>query len=255
MKSNNNNDKEQKRFYIALYSTVAIIAAAAFLVSISNKGNSPESNNLTAAADETTGAAAAEPVNKLNVRSYKEETTAETTETTTEKKIAVVSEPKTETTTQKAAVSQEQEQPQYSLFDEGQEMIWPVSGKIVMDYSMETAVYDKTLDQYRTNDSLCISANPGDNVLAAADGVVEQILKTNEDGNKVVINHGNGWLSTYSQLDNVAVAQGQTVHQGDIIANIGQPTNYGVELGTHLKFTVSKDNEAMDPKLVLASEE
>lgn len=141
----------------------------------------------------------------------------------------------------------------FSLFDDTKEMTWPVFGQIVMDYSMETAIYDKTLEQYRTNDSIAISAEEGTEVLAAAEGIVEQIYADVEDGNTIVINHGNGWVSTYSQLqDNILVAVGQIVAEGEVIGTVGKPSNYSANLGTHLDFKITKDNISTDPKLVLA---
>lgn len=141
----------------------------------------------------------------------------------------------------------------FSLFDDSKEMAWPVSGQIVMNYSMDTAIYDKTLDLYRTNDSICISVPEGTDVIASADGVVEQIFLDNEKGNSVVINHGNGWVSTYSQLtDDLNVSVGQVVDMGEQIGNVSLPSNYSVLLGPHLDFTVRKDDLSSDPLLVLA---
>ncbi|MFI3230676.1 MAG: M23 family metallopeptidase [bacterium] len=144
----------------------------------------------------------------------------------------------------------------FSLFDDSKEMAWPVEGQIVMNYSMDTAIYDKTLDLYRTNDSICISVPEGTNVLSSADGVVENIFLDNVKGNSVVINHGNGWVSTYSQLtDNLNVSVGQVVDKGEQIGNVSLPSNYSVLLGPHLDFTVRKDDLSSDPLLVLAQVE
>lgn len=141
----------------------------------------------------------------------------------------------------------------FNLFDNSKEMTWPVSGQIVMNYSTETAIYDKTLDLYRTNDSICISAPEGTEVLASADGIVENIFIDNQKGTSVVINHGNGWLSTYGQLtEDVDVSVGQIVDMGEQIGNISLPSNYSVLLGPHLDFTITKDDLSSDPLLVLA---
>lgn len=141
----------------------------------------------------------------------------------------------------------------FNLFDVSKEMTWPVSGQIVMNYSTDTAIYDKTLDLYRTNDSICISAPEGTDVLASADGIIEKIFVDNEKGNSVVINHGNGWISTYSQLtENLNVSVGQVVDMGEQIGQVSLPSNYSVLLGPHLDFTVKKDDLSSDPLLVLA---
>lgn len=141
----------------------------------------------------------------------------------------------------------------FSLFDDTKEMSWPVNGQIIMDYSIETAVYDKTLDQYRTNDTLCIAAEEGSEVKAAAEGVVKSVYNDREHGTTVVIDHGNGWLSTYSQLsDNLTVKEGDITPEGFVIGAIAQPTYYSSSIGPHLEFKITKNDSPTDPKLVLA---
>ena len=144
-----------------------------------------------------------------------------------------------------------------AIFDDTQEMEYPIAdAKILMDYSTETAVYDNTLDQYRTNDSIAFAATLGENVVAAFDGVVTSVDKDDINGTTVTIDNGNGWSTTYSQLkDNLQVAQGQTVYKGDIIGIVAEPTKYSTNLGPHLDFAVFKDDESVDPKTVLASAE
>lgn len=135
-------------------------------------------------------------------------------------------------------------------------MEWPVSGQIVMDYSDDTAIFDRTLEQYRTNDSICISADVGTEVFAAADGIITTITNDKISGITVNVDHGNGWTSTYSQLDeNLAVSEGESVHKGDKIGIVANPTNYSVALGPHLEFSVFNDENPTDPKLVLAQAE
>ena len=51
----------------------------------------------------------------------------------------------------------------------------PLEGemKVVLGYSTDHAIYDPTLEQYRTNASVSLSAKKGTEVKAAADGVVK----------------------------------------------------------------------------------
>lgn len=246
MKDNNN----RKKFYPAIYSVAAVALVLAFVVSVFNSGTTEEPEQVQLQADDNTGAAA---VAKSNVQSYREQTTEAVTEAVTERSVEVttLAQPKAQ-----ASVQAESSEPTYTLFDDSKEMSWPVEGQIVMDYSVDTAVYDKTLDQYRTNDSLSIAAPADTEVHAAADGVVEAVSNDRVNGNMVVLAHGNGWTTTYSQLrDDVDVTEGQVVCQGDVIGRVGTPTAYSEALGTHLTFTVSKENESVDPKLVLKSQE
>lgn len=273
----NNKFKEltnKKGFYIALYSCAAVIVVIAGIISVNNmnsiknnqKPNVVADNNPNTVESQTEDSAA---VNQSNVKSYleNEQSTTEIPKTSSSENEKNTNEVKpktnettksddknTESQTQKTAQSSENNDNKvFSLFDDSKEMSWPVSGKIVMDYSIETAIYDKTLDQYRTNDSICISAPVGTQVKASAEGIVESISKDSESGNSVVINHGNGWLSTYSQLqDNILVKEGALVKEGDVIGGVANPTNYSILMGPHLEFKLTKDEKTTDPKIVLA---
>ena len=132
-------------------------------------------------------------------------------------------------------------------------LIWPVSGEIVMDFSIDTAIYDVTLDQYRTNEFVSIAANVGDSVKASGNGTVEFVGVDAERGNMVVINHNDGWKTTYCQLqDGILVKEGQKVKQGQKIGQVAETSMYGVALGDHIDFKVTNNDSSVDPKLTMA---
>lgn len=232
---NKNEKNESRGFFTAIYTIAAIFLIMAFAFSVLKISN----NNQEIAQNDLVEDSA--PVDKSNVIPLTETTTEqeETTETTTIAHKDMV-QPKSAT-----------------VFDDTQEMEYPIAdAKILMDYSTETAVYDNTLEQYRTNDSIALAATLGENVYAAFDGVVTSVDKNDVEGTKVTIDNGNGWRTTYSQLrDNLQVAQGQTVYKGDIIGIVADPTKYSTNLGPHLDFAVYKDDKSVDPKTVLASAE
>lgn len=125
----------------------------------------------------------------------------------------------------------------------------PLAGNIVMDYSADHAIYDATLDQYRTNDHISIGAKKGDPVKASEDGTVESVRTDDERGITVVINHDNGWQTTYSQLqEDVVVKEGDKVKKGQQIGAVAEPTKYSVALGEHVDFSIAKDGIKVDPK-------
>ena len=126
---------------------------------------------------------------------------------------------------------------------------YPLSGEIVMPYSVESAIYDPTLNQYHTNDSISISAQAGSAVVAAQKGTVKEITKDEEKGNTVIIEHDNGWLTTYSQLaEDISVKVGETVAKGQKIGTVGEPTKYTIALGSHVEFAMEKDGKTVDPE-------
>jgi len=146
-----------------------------------------------------------------------------------------------------------QTEPQhFSYFTEGDTMHWPVLGEVVMDFAMDRLVFDATLDQWRVNDVLAIGANRGDTVRAAAPGRVQEVTQTRQFGQRVVIDHGNGWLTTYSQLDpDVVVDEGDVVSRGQIIGSVGSPSIFTVRLGYHLGFAVTNNDAPVDPNSLL----
>ena len=233
---NKNEKKESRGFFTAIYTVAAIFLIMAFAFSVLKVSNHPQENANNDVVEDSA------PVDKSNVAplTTTEATTLEETTTEATTKHMDVVQPKTA-----------------AIFDDTQEMEYPIAdAKILMDYSTETAVYDNTLDQYRTNDSIAFAATLGENVVAAFDGVVTSVDKDDINGTTVTIDNGNGWSTTYSQLkDNLQVAQGQTVYKGDIIGIVAEPTKYSTNLGPHLDFAVFKDDESVDPKTVLASAE
>ncbi len=166
------------------------------------------------------------------------------------------SEEKPKDSAQLEAVTDSGNKENFTAYNGDEKMSWPLVGEIVMPFSMDALVYDKTLEQFRTNESISISAPAGTQVKAAADGIVTNIINTKELGNTVVINHGNGWVTTYSQLqDNILVGLDDVVKAGQVIGGVGEPSIYSVLLGNHLQFEVLKDDVAMNPNEILASNE
>lgn len=63
-------------------------------------------------------------------------------------------------------------------------------------------------------------------------------------GNVVEIDHGGGWTTVYAQLQDYAVAPGDAVRAGQVIARVGSS---GVSTGPHLHVEVHRDGERLDP--------
>ena len=137
-------------------------------------------------------------------------------------------------------------------YQSGDVMQWPVEGEVVMAFSTKKPVFDKTLEQFRTNSSISIAGPQTTQVRATASGIVESVTTNPQTGVTVVIDHGNGWKTTYGQLqDKVVVKENEVVAKGKVIGGIGKPSQYSVLLGEHLYFQVTKDGEPIDPSLVL----
>jgi len=126
-------------------------------------------------------------------------------------------------------------------------MMWPVSGDVILNYSMDKTVYFSTLDQYKYNPAIFISGQVGDNVSAAARGIVKEIGTDEEIGQYVRMELGDGYEAVYGELENVSVAQGDLVSKGQVIGTIANPTKYYTLEGANLYFAVEKDGTSVNP--------
>ena len=85
----------------------------------------------------------------------------------------------------------------------------------------------------------------GSSVFATADGVVKEISdKSSTLGKTIIIDHGNGYKTSYSHRLSVGVRRGQKVQRGDIIALSG---NSGLSLAPHLHYEVRYNDLRIDP--------
>lgn len=92
---------------------------------------------------------------------------------------------------------------------------------------------------------LDLISQQGDDVLAAADGVVKEVTHSSKGlGNVVSIDHGNGYLTRYAHLENTRVSKGQKVTRGQKIGQVGMS---GKSFAPHLHYEVMRDTLRMDP--------
>ena len=85
----------------------------------------------------------------------------------------------------------------------------------------------------------------GTDVMATAEGIVNETQRSKKgSGNSIVIDHQNGYVTTYSHLGDILVRKGQKVKQGDVIGRIGLS---GMSFAPHLHYEISFNEKIMDP--------
>lgn len=124
---------------------------------------------------------------------------------------------------------------------------WPVTGSVLIPYSMDTTVYFETLDQYQCNPALYIKADTGTEVKASAGGLVKRVEQDERYGNLLIVDMGNGYEVSYGQLSDILLKKGDTVEPGTVIGKIADPTNYFLLEGGHLYLKMTKDDKAVNP--------
>ena len=136
-------------------------------------------------------------------------------------------------------------------YSEGTALVWPVEGKVILPFSMDTTVYFKTLRSYRVNPGILIASKEGENVLAAFEGVVESVKEDKEHGTTVTVIMGNGFKAIYGQLMNVTVAEGDTIATAQNIGEVAQPSSYYTEEGPHIFFELLKNGVPINPTILM----
>jgi murein DD-endopeptidase MepM/ murein hydrolase activator NlpD len=113
--------------------------------------------------------------------------------------------------------------------------VWPVSGPVTSPFGMRWG---------RMHEGIDIGVAYGTPIHAAAAGVVIVAGWVDGYGNLVVIDHGGGVATAYGHQERLAVSEGQSVAQGDVIGYVGCT---GHCFGPHLHFEVRVNGNPVDP--------
>ena len=132
-------------------------------------------------------------------------------------------------------------------FSEESTMMWPAVGNVILNYNMTNTIYFPTLDVYRCNPAIIISAPEDSVVSAAADGLVIAVYETNETGLTMEIALGNDYVMTYGQLKNLMVGVGSQVKRGDVLGAVAAPSQYYTVEGSNLYFKLDKAGTSINP--------
>ena len=95
-----------------------------------------------------------------------------------------------------------------------------------------------------------IAANAGVPILAPRAGIVTATGDYYFNGNTVIVDHGQGYVTMYCHLSEIGVAEGQTLSVGESLGLVGAT---GRVTGAHLHFGTYINGNAVDPALLLES--
>ncbi|MDL2324542.1 peptidoglycan DD-metalloendopeptidase family protein [Ruminococcaceae bacterium OttesenSCG-928-A16] len=121
--------------------------------------------------------------------------------------------------------------------------IWPSSASDLVSSPFGTRVHPIS-HEISTHHGIDIPAPHSSEVLAADAGTVTIATFHDSYGFYVEIDHGNGYKTRYAHCSVLNVAVGDTVNQGDVIAQVGST---GVSTGPHIHFEVFENGVRKDP--------
>lgn len=109
---------------------------------------------------------------------------------------------------------------------------WPHDGKVLLGFGPK-------------HDGIDIAVKIGDMVRASASGtVVFADVEKTRFGRQVLIDHGNGWFTSYGHLSKITVKKGDVVKAGE---RIGLAGDAGKATKPELHFEIRHDGEDVDP--------
>ncbi len=113
------------------------------------------------------------------------------------------------------------------------QFVWPTNGTITQRFFW----YHKGIDIANKAAPAVVAADAGEVIVAGWPD-------SSGYGNRVMIDHGNGYITLYAHLSKIYVGTGQRVNRGDAIGQMGST---GRSTGTHLHFEIRTGSGNLNP--------
>ncbi|MCH7549685.1 MAG: peptidoglycan DD-metalloendopeptidase family protein [Candidatus Krumholzibacteriota bacterium] len=120
-------------------------------------------------------------------------------------------------------------------------MKWPVKGKVIRGFGK---IRHPKYGTVTFNNGIDIRAAGGTPIVAVAAGSVEFVDWIDAYGKCIILNHGGGYYTLYSHVSTTFVAQGQTVADAEVIAEVGDTGSLD---GYVCHFEIRQSKKALDP--------
>ncbi len=127
-----------------------------------------------------------------------------------------------------------------------QDFIWPLTGRISGVYGSQRVYNGKPGNPHYGVD---VAAKTGTVVVAPADGIISlSVPDMFYSGGTIILDHGYGVSSSFLHLSKLYVKTGQTIKQGQPIAEVGAT---GRVTGPHLDWRVNWYQMRLDPVTIV----
>lgn len=127
-----------------------------------------------------------------------------------------------------------------------------LNATIYKEYSADSLSYNATLKQWEVHKGIDFQTATGSSVYSILNGTVVDVYSNVLEGGVVVVEHDNGWVSTYGSLsENVSVKAGDKVERGQVLGTVADTASSELEAGAHLHFSLEDNGNKVDPAAYL----
>lgn len=130
----------------------------------------------------------------------------------------------------------------------------PLKNFVIQKEYSETAVYNKTLNDWRAHAAMDLKADTGDEVFSMVDGVVDNIQSNDFLGNIISIKTDDYVVNYCGMSKDMKVEKGQEVKRGDVIGTVGVVPFEALD-NTHLHLEIKVKGKYIDPLTVIKNDE
>ncbi|MGI9248349.1 MAG: M23 family metallopeptidase, partial [Woeseiaceae bacterium] len=127
----------------------------------------------------------------------------------------------------------------------GVELAAPVAGPRSSSFGLRRFFNDQPRSPHKGMD---IAAAEGQPIVAPRGGIISAKGDYFFNGNTVIIDHGQGFVTMYCHLSDIVVEEDQAVGIGEVIGAVGAT---GRVTGPHLHFGTYLNGTAVDPAILL----
>lgn len=229
------------------------------MANMTNNTQNTQNNEQTESTSIEIGKSVEESENELNTNtmnmSSNVNTVGQTTKSNTTNTTNTASTTnQTKNTSSKENVTENQNKTNDTTQENKKELSFakPVKGDIVREYAKDNLIYSDTLEEWTTHLGIDIKADKTTVVNSAEAGTVKSIKNDPRYGLTIVIDHGDGYQTIYSNLlTSEYVVEGEKVEKGQAIGTVGNTGVFEITDEPHLHFEILKDSLQVDPSIYI----